>query len=142
MVYSTPSQGLSGAAFNLEELMKLRLIFEKDSALTEKQFVHHFHNILGENLTPQQISYLFMKIDANSDGTVDWDEFTNFMFLHAQNSRDAALAMASITFVPSDGYVSSIYLPTKVFACKLGHSISVEWLRSTSIDSPCKRYFY
>ena len=29
-----------------------------------------------------------MKIDANSDGSVDWDEFTNYMFLDNQDTED------------------------------------------------------
>ena len=35
---------------------------------------------------------VFQKIDANSDGTVDWDEFTNYLLLEEQgavNLRDA-----------------------------------------------------
>ena len=30
------------------------------------------------------LTYLFMKIDANSDGTVDWEEFLNFLLLENQ----------------------------------------------------------
>lgn len=37
--------------------------------------------VLGRNLSKEKLTHLFMKIDVNSDGTVDWDEFTNFMFL-------------------------------------------------------------
>ena len=29
----------------------------------------------------KELQQMFMKIDANSDGTVDWDEFTNFILL-------------------------------------------------------------
>jgi Ca2+-binding EF-hand superfamily protein len=36
---------------------------------------------LGKNLSRQQITQLFMKIDADAGGTVDWDEFSNYMFL-------------------------------------------------------------
>jgi WD40 repeat protein len=32
-----------------------------------------------------QLKQLFMKIDADSNGSVDWDEFTNFMFLKRQS---------------------------------------------------------
>lgn len=31
---------------------------------------------------------LFMKIDANSDGTVDWDEFSNYMMMGTINNDD------------------------------------------------------
>ena len=30
------------------------------------------------------LTHLFMKIDANSDGTVDWEEFLNFLLLENQ----------------------------------------------------------
>ncbi|KAJ9529394.1 hypothetical protein QJQ45_013762 [Haematococcus lacustris] len=36
---------------------------------------------LGGNLTREAITQLFMKIDADAGGTVDWEEFTNYMFL-------------------------------------------------------------
>ena len=48
-------------------------------ALDEAQFVTAFSRVLGDQLTEQQLTHLFMKIDANSDGEVDWDEFTSFM---------------------------------------------------------------
>ncbi|CAK4342872.1 unnamed protein product [Aphanomyces euteiches] len=76
---------LSESMFKLSELMKLHDVFEQRGALTEKQFVTHFHSILeSDSWTPSQISQLFMKIDANSDGSVDWDEFTNFIQLRKQ----------------------------------------------------------
>jgi len=36
-------------------------------------------------MSQKQLLQLFMKIDANSDGTVDWDEFMNFMLLENQS---------------------------------------------------------
>lgn len=34
---------------------------------------------------------LFMKIDADAGGTVDWDEFSNYMFLKkADNDEDSS----------------------------------------------------
>ncbi|KXZ51188.1 hypothetical protein GPECTOR_13g675 [Gonium pectorale] len=39
-------------------------------------------DVVGYELkSREQIRQLFMKIDADAGGTVDWDEFTNFMFL-------------------------------------------------------------
>ncbi len=43
------------------------------------QFREVFGKILGDNLTHEQVNMLFMKIDANSDGTVDWNEFSGYM---------------------------------------------------------------
>ena len=42
------------------------------------------HVFRGKRLSEQDIVHLFMKIDANSDGTVDWNEFTNFMLMENQ----------------------------------------------------------
>ncbi|KAH9196819.1 hypothetical protein AeNC1_001200 [Aphanomyces euteiches] len=96
---------LSESMFKLSELMKLHDVFEQRGALTEKQFVTHFHSILeSDSWTPSQISQLFMKIDANSDGSVDWDEFTNFMFVHSQSASEAAAQLARVAFVPLDDY--------------------------------------
>lgn len=44
------------------------------------EFSQQMGPLLGANLTQQQIAQLFMKIDADAGGTVDWDEFTNYMF--------------------------------------------------------------
>jgi WD40 repeat protein len=52
------------------------------------QFLAAFGGVLGKNLTHEQLTHLFMKIDANSDGSVDWDEFTNFMLLENQAASD------------------------------------------------------
>ncbi|KAF0689159.1 Aste57867_19431 [Aphanomyces stellatus] len=96
---------LNESMFKLSELLKLHEIFATQGALSEKQFVTHFHAILESDCwTAAQISQLFMKIDANSDGSVDWDEFTNFMFVHSQSAREAADQLASVAYVPHDDY--------------------------------------
>nr|KAJ3422048.1 WD repeat-containing protein 49 [Polyrhizophydium stewartii] len=43
------------------------------------KFRQVFGEVLGGNLTFEHMTQLFMKIDANSDGTVDWDEFSAYM---------------------------------------------------------------
>ena len=63
-------------------------MFGNDGELDEQGFVGAFGSILGDNLSDQQLTHLFMKIDANSDGSVDWDEFTNYMFLDNQDTED------------------------------------------------------
>ena len=35
-----------------------------------------------------QIEKLFMKIDANSDGSVDWEEFSNYIMSRTFHSHD------------------------------------------------------
>ena len=43
----------------------------------------------------EQLRHLFMKIDANSDGTVDWDELTNHLML--EQARQLAHADGDVT---------------------------------------------
>ncbi|KAI9204974.1 WD40-repeat-containing domain protein [Polychytrium aggregatum] len=45
-----------------------------------------FGKVLGGNLSHDQMTMLFMKIDANSDGTVDWDEFSTYMMSAGQGA--------------------------------------------------------
>ncbi|KAJ3056388.1 WD repeat-containing protein 49 [Rhizophlyctis rosea] len=47
------------------------------------KFREVFGAVLGGNLSYDQLTSLFMKIDANSDGTVDWDEFSTYMMTGA-----------------------------------------------------------
>jgi Ca2+-binding EF-hand superfamily protein len=43
------------------------------------KFREVFSTVLGSSLSFDQMTLLFMKIDANSDGTIDWDEFSTYM---------------------------------------------------------------
>eukprot|EP00775_Hariotina_reticulata_P009116 gene9116-9285_t len=71
---------------NLESLKVLKEIFEAadedgSGELDIDEFCAKLGPHLGVNLRRQQVAQLFMKIDADAGGTVDWDEFTNYMFL-------------------------------------------------------------
>lgn len=59
----------------VEQLQNLKERFEDD--LNEREFVDLFREIIDATLSETQLTHLFQKIDSNSDGTVDWDEFTN-----------------------------------------------------------------
>ena len=37
--------------------------------------------VLGETTDERELEKLFMKVDTNCDGTVDWDEFLSYMLL-------------------------------------------------------------
>lgn len=81
---------------NLESLKLLKKTFDEadedgSGELDMDEFCTKLGPHLGTNLTRQQVSQLFMKIDADAGGTVDWDEFTNYMFLErAQTTGDGA----------------------------------------------------
>ncbi|CEG42607.1 WD40 repeat-containing protein [Plasmopara halstedii] len=71
----------------VEQLQSLKEKFA-DGDLTEKEFVSLFREIVDASLSETQLTELFQKIDANSDGTVDWDELTNYMFLSGSGSDE------------------------------------------------------
>ena len=69
--------------------MELREAFDiadadKGGALELDEFVDAFKEIIGKNMTPKQLNQLFMKIDADSNGSVEWPEFMNYMLLENQ----------------------------------------------------------
>ncbi|KAI9991040.1 hypothetical protein PInf_018658 [Phytophthora infestans] len=71
----------------VEQLQSLKEKFA-DGDLNEKEFVSLFREIVDASLSETQLTELFQKIDANSDGTVDWDELTNYMFLSGSGSDE------------------------------------------------------
>eukprot|EP00741_Cyanophora_paradoxa_P015875 tig00020909_g15326.t1 len=78
-------------AINLSTLMELKEIFDRadvdgGGSLDMEEFIEAFGGVIGKNMTPEQLQHLFMKIDANSDGGVDWDEFSTFMLLESQGT--------------------------------------------------------
>jgi len=92
---------------NLSQLMDLKAAFDRadtdhGGTLDIDEFLAAFGNVLGKNLTEEQLTHLFMKIDANSDGTVDWDEFTNFMLLENENAGERNQAEGSATLSELD----------------------------------------
>jgi hypothetical protein len=52
------------------------------------QFREVFGKVFHGALSYDQLTTLFMKIDANSDGTVDWDEFSTYMMMGTINSEE------------------------------------------------------
>lgn len=69
--------------------MELREAFDvadKDNggALELDEFIEAFGEVIGKNMNMKQLQQLFMKIDADSNGSVDWDEFMNYMLLENQ----------------------------------------------------------
>eukprot|EP00798_Chlamydomonas_sp_ICE-L_P024012 gene24012-9585_t len=78
---------------NVDQLKMLKQIFDEadddgSGELDIDEFCEKLGPHLGGNLTRQQISQLFLKIDADAGGTVDWEEFTNYMFL--EKAQEAA----------------------------------------------------
>ena len=68
----------------------LKLAEETGGGLPLTQFVEAFGAVIGSELSKERLVHLFMKIDANSDGSVDWDEFSTYLLLGALLSASAA----------------------------------------------------
>ncbi|KNC48871.1 uncharacterized protein AMSG_04616 [Thecamonas trahens ATCC 50062] len=83
--------------FSVDKLRVLKARFEEADAdgtggLTEDQFVDAFSALLAGDLVPSSraardaVRLLFHKIDANFDGTVDFDEFLSYMYADLETS--------------------------------------------------------
>ncbi|GAB4819533.1 hypothetical protein N2152v2_006579 [Parachlorella kessleri] len=71
---------------NLEALIKMKRVFEEadedgSGELDIEEFTQKLGPHLGRHLSEAQIAQLFLKIDADCGGTIDWNEFTNYFFL-------------------------------------------------------------
>lgn len=69
--------------------MELREAYEKADAdgggsLNEEEFIDAFKEIIGKGMNVKQLRQLFMRIDADSNSTVEWHEFMNYMLLENQ----------------------------------------------------------
>eukprot|EP00698_Gefionella_okellyi_P017804 TRINITY_DN5262_c0_g1_i3.p1 TRINITY_DN5262_c0_g1~~TRINITY_DN5262_c0_g1_i3.p1 ORF type:complete len:1015 (-),score=201.91 TRINITY_DN5262_c0_g1_i3:408-3230(-) len=86
------------SAVNVDEKIQLaeletlkRSFFGGDSKreLNVEQFIDEFGKVLGKDMTDLDLRKLFMKIDANSNSLVDWDEFSTYMMFEHQGSSMA-----------------------------------------------------
>ena len=77
---------LTRDAMSIPQLQRLESQFAAGE-LTEQEFVRRFQQVIPD-LTEPQLVELFLKIDANADGQVSWDEVTSYMFVHASDQDD------------------------------------------------------
>jgi WD40 repeat protein len=70
---------------NINHFEQLMVIFKShrnedgSTGFDIDKFREVFGRVLGDHVSFDQMTMLFMKIDANSDGTMDWDEFSTYM---------------------------------------------------------------
>ncbi|XP_033123331.1 WD repeat-containing protein on Y chromosome-like isoform X2 [Anneissia japonica] len=75
---------------NNEHLRKLQQIFEEadedqGGGLDIDEFRQAMRKIMGEGMVDDhELAIVFMKVDANCDGTVDWDEYLSYMLFEYQ----------------------------------------------------------
>ncbi|KAI9331220.1 hypothetical protein BDR26DRAFT_824578 [Obelidium mucronatum] len=89
---------------NLNHFRELMNVFQEhgSKAMTIDDFKSSFGQVLGEGLSEEQMGLLFMKIDANTDNAVDWEEFSTFMLLRAERqSKMQEEASTSLFEVPN-----------------------------------------
>lgn len=90
---------------SLQHIMELREAFDaakkhKDGALELDEFLDAFGGIIGRDMNDKQINQLFMKIDADSNGSVDWNEFMNYMLL--ENETLSSMKAEHFEYVKSN----------------------------------------
>ena len=69
--------------------MELREAFDladidAGGALELNEFIEAFGEVIGKHMNMKELKQLFMKIDADSNGSVEWPEFMNYMLLENQ----------------------------------------------------------
>ena len=77
---SNPETGATSTMedrINLHQLMELKAAFDRadvdrGGSLDMGEFLGAFGGVLGERLTPEQLTHLFMKIDASSRARAGW----------------------------------------------------------------------
>lgn len=83
---------------NIHHFEQLMITFQEhvnedgSSGMDIDKFREVFTDILGAHATYDQMTLLFMKIDANSDGSVDWDEFSTYM-MAASNEENSSVSI-------------------------------------------------
>lgn len=77
---------------SLSDLRKVQTeLFENgDRSLNEKEFVENLRHIVGEGLSEQELTNLFMRVDVDAGGTVDWEELVNYLFLDKVETQVAS----------------------------------------------------
>lgn len=105
---------------------RLQEIFEKadtdeEAGLEPEEFRSAIKNTVGVNLTEEEIETLFMKVDANCDGVVDWEEYVTYNLMEYQEKNQMIEMMREKPFpvetrdVPSrhrDVIVRIAFLPS------------------------------
>lgn len=80
----------SRQSVTLEQLRSFRRLFQRlegHSKVDERTFIALVTQVLGSAFSRATMQQLFMKIDANSDGDLTWDEFVDFLFFSQQDTR-------------------------------------------------------
>ena len=71
------------------ELEDIKQLFEDsdDAGLKESEFIHGLSQLLGPGRQYDEFKALFARIDANSNGRIDWNEFSTYVLLGYEGAK-------------------------------------------------------
>ena len=77
---------------------------------------------MGDHVTDEELDMIFMKVDTNCDGTVDWDEYLTYMLLECRE-KDSMSVQARQPF-PRDVRTYKVYtLPSLLQKYRKLHTV-------------------
>ena len=107
---STGNASATREAISIDQVKKLGSLFTGEDGLKEEDFIREIRKYVP-SLSEHQVTELFLKIDANADGRVDWDELTSYMFVH---SSDADLSAEGDEMLGAVTTMDLIYMPKTI----------------------------
>jgi len=104
------------------KLKALQAIFEEadedgGGGLDMEEFRFAMRHTMGNNVSDDELDRIFMKVDTNCDGTVDWDEYLTYMLLECRE-KDTMNIQARCPFQRE---VSSIASPHRDSLVRIHH---------------------
>ncbi|KAJ3274070.1 hypothetical protein HDV01_003563 [Terramyces sp. JEL0728] len=92
---------------NLSHFKELLSIFQASAdkqtgMISMDDFKQAFATVLGKGQTDDQMTAIFMKIDANTDNQIDWDDFSTYMLLRAEGEKQMVEAAEMKLFDTTD----------------------------------------
>lgn len=100
-----PSEQNDDGGLTQDKLDRLHDLFEEmdedgdGGGLEMDEFKNAMRHVMG-NVTDKEIELLFMKVDANCDGSVEWDEYLSYMLQELQGKSGMQAPDASGLFTP------------------------------------------
>ncbi|CAH1792660.1 unnamed protein product [Owenia fusiformis] len=96
-----------------EKLSRLQAIFEEadedgGGGLDMEEFRRAMRKTMGQDVHDEQMDMIFMKVDTNCDGTVDWDEYLSYTLLEY---RERDLMSRTFSEMPFPKAVQEIPYP-------------------------------
>lgn len=105
--YQKPGYKAASDTLHADVLKKVQAVFisadaSGDGSLEPSEFVAAFKGLLQteDGSDEAALLKLFSRVDANCDGTIDWDEFSNYMLLESQGTAQIRDVEAGVKLSP------------------------------------------